>query len=129
MQLRWSWWFTAARPRRRSRGSSDLVVILDLFSRRVVGWKLGQTLESDQSLDAATEDRALRGRTLSAAAALQTAGRGRLRAAHRPQGRNLPEQAQSVKSQGVRGTESPDSFDHTVNNRELRVHFFGGSTC
>jgi hypothetical protein len=44
------------------------------------------------------------------------------------QGRSLPEQAQSEKSQGVRGTESPDSFDNAPRNRELRVRFFGGST-
>src|SRR5689334_4135864 len=44
------------------------------------------------------------------------------------QGRSPPEQAQSEKSQGVRGTESPDSFDNTPRNRELRVRFFGGST-
>ena len=61
-----------------------------------------------QGLDAATEDRALRGRTSSAECSLANGRRGRLRAAHRPKGRHLPEQVQSEKSQGVRGTESPD---------------------
>src|ERR1700745_1316985 len=44
------------------------------------------------------------------------------------QGRSPPEQAQSEKSQGVRGTESPDSSINTKENRELRVRFFGGTT-
>jgi transposase InsO family protein len=50
--------------------------------------KFGQVIDmgSDQahSLDAATGDRALRGRTLSTVAALQTAGAAALPAAHRP---------------------------------------------
>src|SRR5437660_8102291 len=37
------------------------------------------------------------------------------------QGRSLPEQAQSEKSQGVRGTESPESFDNTVKKTENYV--------
>ena len=78
-----------------------------------------------QSLDAATEDRALRGRTLSAVAALQTAGWPPY-ARPTAQGRNLPEQAQSVKSQGVRGTESPDSFDDTINKPSITCPFFRG---
>jgi Integrase core domain len=78
-----------------------------------------------QGLDAATEDRALRGRTSSADAALQTAGVAALARPTAP-GPDLPEQAQSVKSQGGRGTESPDSFD--TRNRALRVRFFGAST-
>src|ERR1700745_3954761 len=44
------------------------------------------------------------------------------------QGRSPPEQAQSEKSQGVRGTASPDSSINTKENRELRVRFFGGTT-
>jgi hypothetical protein len=55
-------------------------------------------------LDAEREDRALRGRTSSADAALQTAG---VVASRRPtgaQGPALPEQVQAEKSQGVRGT-------------------------
>src|SRR6266478_9194893 len=41
-------------------------------------------------------------------------------------GRSLPEQAQSEKSQGVRGTESPDSFDNTVKKTENYVSVFSG---
>ena len=65
-------------------------------------------IESDpaQRLNVATEDRALRGRTSSAEAALQTAGAAASRQPTDP-GPVLPEQAQSEKSQGVRGTESP----------------------
>jgi hypothetical protein len=80
-----------------------------------------------QGVDVATEDRALRGRNSSADAALQTAGAA---AYGRPTGPGPvpPEQAQSEKSQGVRGTEShPIPFDNKE-NRELRVRFFGGST-
>ena len=71
------------------------------------------------------EDRALRGRTSSADAALQTAGvvaYGR----PGPKGRNLPEQVQSEKSLGVRGTESPDSFDDTLKKTENYVSVFSG---
>jgi transposase InsO family protein len=66
-------------------------------------------IESDpaQRLNVATEDRALRGRISSADAALKTAGAAASRQPTAP-GPVLPEQAQSVKSQGVRGTESPD---------------------
>ena len=77
-----------------------------------------------QTVNVATEDRALRGRTSSADAALQTAGG----AAYGQPAGPLPEQAQSEKSQGVRGTESPDSLDNSKQNRDLRVRFFGGST-
>jgi Integrase core domain len=70
--------------------------------------KFGQVIdiESDraQSLDTATEDRALQGRTLNAAAALQTAG---VAAYGRPLGRYPPAQAQSVKSQGFGGQSHP----------------------
>ena len=60
---------------------------------------------------------------------LANSGRGRLRAAHRPKGRHLPEQAESVKSQRARGTESRDSFGDTVNKTEFYVSvFFGGIT-
>ena len=37
-----------------------------------------------------------------------------------------PEQAQSEKSQGVRGTESPDSFDNTLKKTENNVSVFPG---
>ena len=72
------------------------------------------------------EDRALRGRNSSANAALQNGRRGRLRAVHRPKGRHLPEQVQSEKSQGVRWTESPDSFADTVKKTEHYVSVFSG---
>jgi hypothetical protein len=42
------------------------------------------------------------------------------------QGLVLPEQAQSEKSQGVRGTESPDSFDNTLKKTENYVSVFSG---
>src|SRR5438876_7367990 len=78
-----------------------------------------------QGVDAATEDRALRGRTSSADAALQTAAAA---ASGQPTGPGpvLPEQAQSEKSQGVRGTESPDSFDNTLKKTENYVSVFSG---
>src|ERR1700746_1657859 len=38
----------------------------------------------------------------------------------------LPEQAQSEKAQGVRGTESPDSFDNTLKKTENYVSVFSG---
>src|SRR5713101_6058848 len=38
----------------------------------------------------------------------------------------LPEQAQSEKSQGVRGTESPDSFNNTLKKTENTCPFFRG---
>jgi hypothetical protein len=57
-------------------------------------------MEAAQGVDVATEDRALRGRTSSADAALQTAGVAALRQ-HPGPGPVLPEQAQSEKSQGV----------------------------
>ena len=78
-----------------------------------------------QGVDVATEDRALRGRTSSADAALQTAGVAALRQ-HPGPGPVLPEQAQSEKSQGVRGTESPESFDNTVKKTENYVSVFSG---
>src|SRR6266550_7296891 len=43
------------------------------------------------------------------------------------QGRSLPEQAQSEKSQGVRGIESPESFDNTVKKTENYVSVFRGN--
>jgi putative transposase len=90
--------------------------------KRVIDIEMGQP----QGVDVATEDRALRGRTSSADAALQTAGVAA--SGHHPgPGSVPPEQAQSEKSQGVRGTESPDSFDNKE-NRQLRVRFFGGTT-
>src|SRR5262245_48001821 len=42
------------------------------------------------------------------------------------QGRSPPEQAQSKKSQGVRGTESPDSFDNTPQKPRITCPFFRG---
>jgi hypothetical protein len=77
-------------------------------------------IDTWQSIGAVPEDRALRGRTSSADAALQTAG---VVAYGQPTG-TAPAQAKSVKSQGVRGTESPDS----LNNKLKGVRFFGGST-
>jgi hypothetical protein len=85
------------------------------------------TINTWQSIDAVPEDRALWGRTSSADAALQTAG---VVAYGQPTGQrqHLPEQAESVKSQGVRETESPDSLNNTLKkNRESGVRFFGGS--
>jgi hypothetical protein len=78
-----------------------------------------------QGVDAATEDRALRGRTSSADAALQTAGAAAYGqpTAH---GRSPPEQVQSEKSQGVRGTESPDSFDNIAKKPRITCPFFRG---
>ncbi len=80
-----------------------------------------------QAANAATEDRALRGRTSSADVALQTAGAA---ASGQPTGPgSVPAGASpSEKSQGVRGTESPDSFVNTPKKPDLRVRFFGGST-
>ena len=73
-----------------------------------------------------TEDRALQERTSSTRCSLANCRAWRPQVAHRPKGRHLPEQVQSVKSQGVRGTESSDSSHDTVkDNRELRVRFFG----
>src|SRR6516164_5529927 len=43
-----------------------------------------------------------------------------------PQGRFPPVQVQSEKSQGVRGTESPDSFDNTPKKPRIRCPFFRG---
>src|SRR6516162_757146 len=42
------------------------------------------------------------------------------------QGRFPPEQVQSEKSQGVRGTESPDSFDNTPKKPRIMCPFFRG---
>ena len=73
--------------------------------------KYGRVIDNErnraQRFNVATEDRALRGRTSSADAALQ-ARRVWPRTGSPPaQGRNLPEQVQSVKSQGVRGQSHP----------------------
>ena len=38
----------------------------------------------------------------------------------------LPEQVQSEKSQGVRGTESPDSINQTLKKSENLVSVFSG---
>src|SRR6516225_1485534 len=43
-----------------------------------------------------------------------------------PQGRFPPVQVQSEKSQGVRGTESPDSFDNTPKKPRIRCPLFWG---
>src|ERR1700739_3979716 len=43
------------------------------------------------------------------------------------QGRSLPEQAQSEKSQRVRGTESPGSFDNTAKKPRITCPFFRGN--
>jgi hypothetical protein len=63
------------------------------------------------------EDRALLRTHLERRSSLANGRRGRLQAAHRPKGRHLPEQVQGEKSQGVRWTESPDSFDDTGGKR------------
>jgi hypothetical protein len=70
-----------------------------------------------QAIDVATEDIAPRGRTSSADAALQTAGAAAYR---QPAGLGLVPGggSQSEKSYGVRGTESPDSFDNTPKKPE-----------
>src|ERR1700746_3371025 len=78
-----------------------------------------------QAVNAATEDRALRGRTSSADAALQTAGA----AAHRgppPRPRAAPCRKTPKRKNpgGLGGKEPPDSFDNAPRNRELRVRFF-----
>jgi len=80
-------------------------------------------IDTWQSIDAVPEDRALRGRTSSADAALQTAG---VVAYGQPTGPapDLPEQAKSVKSQGVRGTESPGSINQTLKGTEKLVFVF-----
>src|ERR1700746_3023196 len=41
-------------------------------------------------------------------------------------GRSPPEQVQSEKSQGVRGTESPDSFDNKAKKPRITCPFFRG---
>jgi putative transposase len=77
-----------------------------------------------QTIDVAPEDRALRGRTSSADATLHTAGRA---ASRRLAGLAVPAGAsQSDKSQGVRGTESPDSFNNTLKKTEKLVSVFSG---
>src|SRR5260370_8566090 len=50
---------------------------------------------------------------------------GRFKAACRL-GRDLPAQAKSDKSQGVRGTESPDSINQTLKKTEKLVSVFSG---
>ena len=79
-----------------------------------------------QGVDAATEDRALRGRTSSADAALQTAGAA---AYGQPTGPGPVPAGASPKRKipgGFRGTESPDSFDNTVKKTENYVSVFSG---
>src|SRR6201993_2874577 len=81
-----------------------------------------------QAVDVATEDRALRGRTLSADAALQTAGAV---APAQPPGRGGPPPRKKKKKKkrgGGGGKDPPDSSINTKENRELRVRFFGGTT-
>ena len=84
--------------------------------------------ESDlaQAVDAATEDRALLRTHPERRCSLANGGCGRQRAAHRPKGRFPPVQVQSEKSQGVRGTESPDSFDNTRKKPRITCPFFRG---
>ena len=89
--------------------------------KRVIDIEMGAA----QGVDVATEHRALRGRTSSADAVLQTAGVAAFRQ-HPGPGPVLPEQAQSEKSQGVRGTESPDCSYQTLNKtQQLVVRFLG----
>jgi hypothetical protein len=83
-------------------------------------------IDTWQSIDAVPEDRALRGRTSSADAAA-CKRRAWLPTGSPPtQRRHLPEQAKSVKSQGVRGTESPDSPNNTLKKTENQVSVFSG---
>jgi hypothetical protein len=79
-----------------------------------------------QDIEAATENRALRGDATRAP--IQPCKRQAWSPTGSPpaQGLALPEQVQSEKSQGVRGTESPDSLDDKVNKTENYVSVFSG---
>ncbi len=78
---------------------------------------------SAQKFDFATEDRALQGCNSSAEATLQTAGGP---ASNELAGVALPAGASpSGKSQGVRGTESPDSSDQTLKKTSNWCRLFG----
>jgi hypothetical protein len=73
----------------------------------------------------ATEDRALRARTSGADAALQTAGVAVSRQPTGP-GRSCRSKPKAKNPRRVRGTESPDSFDNTLNKTENYVSVFSG---
>jgi hypothetical protein len=78
-----------------------------------------------QGLNVATEDRALLRTQLERRCSLANGGCGCLRAAHglRP----VPAGASPKrKIPGVRGTESPDSFDNTLKKTENYVSVFSG---
>jgi transposase InsO family protein len=75
-----------------------------------------------QAFGAASEDRAMLRTHLERRCGLADGRRGRRKAACRP----LPAQAQSEKSQGVRGTESPDSLNNTLKKTENYVSVFSG---
>jgi hypothetical protein len=78
-----------------------------------------------QSFDVSSEDRALQGCNSSAEATLAHGGRARFKAGL-PACR-LPAQVKSDKSQGVRGTESPDcSYQTLKKTQQLVSVFFGG---
>jgi len=79
-----------------------------------------------QAVDVATEDRALWGRTLSAVAALQTAGAA---AYGRPTGSGPVHAGASPKRKipgGSGGQSPPDSFDNIVKKTEHYVSVFSG---
>jgi len=80
-------------------------------------------VSSPQSFDVSSEDRVLQGCNSSAETNLHTAGEPALN----PGLPCLPAQVKSDKSQGVRGTESPDSSDQTLKKTEqlVSVSFWG----
>jgi integrase-like protein len=96
--------------------------------------KFGQVIDIEsnraQSLDAEAEDRALRGRTSSADADLQTAG---VAAYGRPTGPRPAPAGASPKRKipgGSGDRVAPIPSINSKENRELRVRFFGGKyTC
>ena len=81
-----------------------------------------------QDLDAATEDRALRGRNSSADAALQTAGVVAYRRPTGPRVGTCRSKSKAKNPRGFGGQSHPIPSTTHQRNRELRVRFFGGST-
>src|SRR5271166_4481034 len=89
---------------------------------RVIDIEINQA----QGLDAATEDRALRGRTSSADAALQTAGVVAYGRPTGPTAATCRSKSKAKNPRGVRGTESPDTVKKTENYVSVfseEVHF------
>ena len=86
--------------------------------------------ESDlaQAVDAATEDRAVRGRTSSADAALQTAGAAANGQPTGPRAGSRRCKSKAKNPRGFGGQSHPIPSITHERNRELRVRFFGGST-